>query len=197
MEKQALILIAKPGYGKTYRARMMLAQVLNESTSETSFVVGELLHSPDVMVFDPEEQFESLRGYDFRFYQGEGPKKVKDYPYWRFDDITDLIDATRWLDKQDDKIIIIDELLLAEGLDFTSLKKLSVARRHWGCDIIACSQRPVSFPVAYFALADQVHVGRIDDHRDLKHLESTGLFEPDELQAIRSYDVGHFLRKTK
>lgn len=162
----------------------MLSRVIKTCVTEKSFAFGRIVKSPYILVFDPEEQFEAFGHMNFLFY-GESKKKLRDYPYWRFDDISEMIDAIHQLPKHEDKVVVIDEMMIAEGLDYTALKQISVARRHWGCDIIACSQRPVSFPTTYFALADQVHISRIDDHRDLKHLAETGLFSTDELEEIR------------
>lgn len=172
----------------------MLLQTVRKTAEITDLAAFCLYRGPLVFVFSPDDEAFgslslSLGEIPFKWYKGK-----MNYPFLRFSDLSDMLEEAEAQGSEGSEVIVlIDELLLAEGFDFTRIKRLAVARRHLNIMLIASSQRPVSFPVIYFALLDELQAGRIEDSRDLEHLK--GALDSEQIKQLPLLERGEFIRK--
>jgi hypothetical protein len=163
---------------------------------ESKALLGTRLSTPRLHIYNPvdDPEFYQLHGHDILSAEGLSRKDRKEYPYISYSDIGQMVAESKEAGEAGEEILVaIDEIMLAEGYDFTAIKKLSVARRHYNCFVIACSQRPVAFPKTYFVLASSVHLGKIDDPGELDHV--SWLVSPDEKKQLSTAQVGEFIIK--
>jgi hypothetical protein len=193
--KKAILLLGLPGHGKTYKAKSSLDRLVQEHGRAYDAAVRTIYTGPMVLVFSPDDETFSaiqsgLGAIPFKWFEEVGDG----HPFLRFGDLGSMLDfAEREGKTGTECIVMIDELLLAEGYDFTRIKRLAVARRHLNIMLIACSQRPVSFPVVSFSFLDELESGRIEDQRDLQHL--VGTLTPEQLKQLPTLERGEFVHK--
>ena len=179
------LLLASPGFGKTWQAKKLLAEMLEGRVSRKQ----GLLSAPWLLMFDPHHEIKSVGGIKPQDFNG----RYLDHPVLRFDSVYDLFKAC-WKGKLDEEtFIFIDEMLLVEKSEHEIIRKAAISRRHWNLQIVCCSQRANWIEQTFLACVSDLYVGRLALEADIKKLEN--LITQGEAQTIPTLRVGQFLKK--
>lgn len=172
--------VGVPGSGKSHAAHALVEEMANVREERDDIFV-DMTYDYRVWVYDPTQQWRhdrTIGGYPLRPFE-----ERDEYPFVYFDD-EEIEEACE--DAQDTEgaglIVVFDECLTIEQIDFKAIKKLCTIRRHRGVDLIFCTQRPRCIPVPILAMCTQVLMFRLHYPEDLKHLQN--IVQSEDLEIV-------------
>lgn len=177
MQNKIIIIMAKKGCGKSTRANNLIL----ERASEKRVLVYDTLNEYDFRLFDTKT-FPTLK---------KGVRKVS--PINSHDEQQFFASICEYVYTLGDTVLVVDEIDMycSANTQVEYLTKICRYGRHKEIDLIAITRRPHDLPRGVTAMADELHISKIQEPRDITYLRSYDSDIETKLKNIKTHKLGY------
>jgi hypothetical protein len=177
MQNKIIIIVAKKGCGKSTRANKLILGCAAKKR---------------VLVYD------TLNEYDYKPFIAEEFKKAKK-GIWKVcpidakDEKQFFASVCEFVYTAGDIVFLVDEIDMyckpSQSVEY--MTKICRYGRHRGVDLIAITRRPHDIPREITAMADEFHISKIQEPRDIVYLKTLDPDMENKLKNVKTYPEGY------